>query len=96
MGFCESCNQKASFRCTYEVKDNLPLQIINDRDENDIKNMNTEIGAKIKILKDNQIEKLTFKKIFDKIGLNTVDFIIEEKICHLFLGVSLDFLCGVW
>ena len=83
MGLCESCNQKPSFRCTYEVKDNNPVQIINDRDENDITNINTEIGAKIKILKDNQKEKLTFEKTFDIIGLNTIDFVIEEKITNM-------------
>ena len=48
-----------SFRCTYDIKDNNEIQIINNRFNDDI---NEEIIEKIKILNGNQKEELLLKK----------------------------------
>ena len=75
-------------KCTYEVKDNEEIRIINDRNSESI---NEEIEKKIKILNGNKKEKLIFKKKFNKIGRNTITFICEEKlknISFLFLNCS--------
>ena len=40
-----------SFRCTYEIKDNNEIQILNDRREG---NVNEEIKQRIKILNGNK------------------------------------------
>ena len=69
-----------SFRCTYIVRNLDEIQIINDRDEFSI---NEEIKSKIKILNNNKKEELIFRKKFNKIGLNIIDFIIEEKINNM-------------
>jgi len=53
-------NEKPSFRCTYDIKDNnTPIQIINCREGNLI---NKEIEEKIKILNNCKKEKLCLKK----------------------------------
>ena len=79
---------KLSFKCTYEIKDYNEIQIINDRDNDYI---NEEIKSKIKIINGDKIEDLVLVKKFDKIGLNTIDFIILEKMTNmelLFKGCS--------
>jgi len=75
---------EVSFRCTYFIpKGNIndKMRIINDRDLS--KNINKEIKSKIKILNGNRKEKLIFEKKFDKIGENTIDFIIEGKLTNM-------------
>ena len=86
-GVCESCgnvNKQSKFEngisiieCIYDIKDYNETQIINDRGEMYI---NEEIGRKIKILNGRQKESLIFKKKFNKLGINTINFIIEEKL----------------
>ena len=53
---------KPNFRCFYEVRDNNEVQIINNKGQ---EKTNEEIESKIKILNDNQMENLLFKKKFD-------------------------------
>ena len=68
-------------KCTYEIKDNNNyIQIINNRG---IKNVNEEIESKVKILNGDKKEKLIFKKKFNKIGINIIYFIIEEKLTDI-------------
>jgi len=79
-----------TIRCTYEIKDNNEIQIINNRDKNDI---NEEIEKKIKIYhaKKNQKLNLIFKRRFSHTGLRTIIFICEEKLTkldYMFLGCS--------
>ena len=71
---------KISFRCTYQIENDYETQIINDRGETDI---NEAIKSKIKILNGEKEEELIFKKKFNKIGLNTIDFIIEGKLTNM-------------
>ena len=68
---------KVSFRCTYEIKDYNEIRIINYSNGDFI---NEEILTKIKILNSNKKEELIFKKKFNKLGYNTIDFIIEENL----------------
>ena len=70
-------NKKSYISCTYDIKDFNETHIINDRGE---KYINEEIGAKIKIMNGNRIENLTFKKRFNKLGINIIKFIIQEKL----------------
>jgi len=85
-GICHSANRskinigKPLIRCTYLIKDNNDTQIINYRGKVDI---NEEIESKVKILSDNNKEKLIFKKKFNKVGINTIDFIIEENLNNM-------------
>ena len=79
---CESCGNQnkqgiSYIECIYDIKDYIETQIMNDRGE---KYINEEIGRKIKILNGNQKESLIFKKRFNKLGINTIKFIIEEKL----------------
>ena len=68
-------------KCSYDVKDiTNEIQIMNYRSENFT---NEEIGSKIKILNDGKKEELIFKKKFDNLGINTIDFIVEEKLTNL-------------
>jgi len=67
-------------RCSYLIKDNNETQIINYRGKVDI---NEEIESKVKILNGNIKEKLIFKKKFNKVGINTIDFIIEGKLNNM-------------
>ena len=69
-----------SFKCTYEITNYNETQILNYKDSNEI---NEEILSKIKILNGNKKEDLIFLKKFKKIGLNTVCFIIEEKLTNM-------------
>ena len=81
--------RKISIKCTYLVKDvDKEVQILNNSGKNEI---NAEIEKKIKILNNNRKEKIALKKKFDKIGLNTVDFVIEGKLnnlCFMFKDCS--------
>ena len=68
-------------KCVYEIKDNNYIQIINNTNEKD--DVNKEIESKIKILNNDKIEKLIFKKKFNKAGINKINFIIEEKLTNM-------------
>ena len=71
-------------RCTYDIKDDNLVQIMNNRGE---KYINEEIESKIKILNGDQREPLVFKKKFPSPGMYTVIFIIEgylNKMSYLF------------
>jgi len=91
MGICESINNsplnnnQISFRCFYDVKNTYDeISIINDKDiDIEIKVINKEIKSKIKILNNNKKEEIIFKKKFNKIGIHTVDFIIERKLTNM-------------
>ena len=75
--------QKKEFmliKCTYEIKDNSLVQIINYRGKSEI---NEEIESKIKILNDKRKENLIFQKKFDKLGINTIVFACEEKLNNM-------------
>ena len=84
---CNNCNDKCDdlflmdevslIKCTYEIKDNDYIQIINNRDT---KNVNKEIETKIKILNNGKKEQIIFKKKFPNKGIYTIDFLIEEKL----------------
>ena len=77
-----------SFKCIYEIKDSNEIQIINYRG---VKTINEEIKAKIKIINGNKIEDLVFRKKFDKIGLNTIEFLVDGNLTNmgfLFNGCS--------
>ena len=73
-------NGESLIKCIYDVKEKNEIQIINDRTENVL---NEDIKAKIKIWNNNKKEKLIYKKKFDKLGLNTIYFIIEKKLDNL-------------
>ena len=66
--------------CTYDVKEDKEIQILNYCSENYV---NEEISSKVKILNDNKKEELCFKKKFDKLGINSVIFVIEEKLTNM-------------
>ena len=88
MGICKSFGDKNKssenngiIRCIYDIKDtNNYVQIINNDDRGYI---NKEIELYIKILNGTKEEKLTFKKKFDKIGLNTIEFTIKRDITNI-------------
>ena len=63
-------------KCTYDIKDLNETQIINNNLGNLI---NKDIESKVKIWNNNK-EKLIFKKSFNKLGINVLYFIIEEKL----------------
>ena len=67
-------------KCSYDIKDYNETQIINFRGQ---KNINEEIESKVKIWNGEKAEKLIFKKKFDKLGINVVYFIIEEKLTNM-------------
>ena len=73
-------NGKSYIKCTYDIKNNDFVQILNNRGE---KYINEEIESKIKILNGDIKESLTFRKKFDNIGINVVYFIIEEKLNNM-------------
>ena len=70
-------NQISYIKCIYEINDYNENQIINNTDGIEL---NKEVESKIKILNNGKKERIIFKKKFDKIGLNTIYFIIEEKL----------------
>ena len=68
-------------QCTYDIKDTNLVQIMNDRG---ITAINEEIELKIKILNDDNIfEPLILQKQFNKLGMNTVIFVIEENLSDM-------------
>ena len=83
MGCSFSCNtnkqknQYSLIRCTYDIKDLNETKIINNRYEDII---NKDIESKIKIWNNNIKEKLIFRKKFNKLGINVIYFIVEEKL----------------
>ena len=70
-------NQISYIKCIYEITDYNENQIINNTDGIEF---NKEVESKIKILNNGKKENIIFKKKFDKIGMNTIYFIIEEKL----------------
>ena len=81
-------NNLISFKCIYEIKDYNEIQIINYRG---IKEINEEIKSKIKIINGDKIEDLFLVKKFNKIGLNTIEFMVKGKLTNmgfLFNGCS--------
>ena len=77
----EELRNNVSFSWTYETKDNKEIiKILNYQCEGII---NEEILLKVKILDGNQKKDLIFKKKFNKIGLHTIDFIIEGKLKNM-------------
>ena len=73
--------RQSLIKCTYDIKDDSETQIINDIYENEfVFLINEEIQKKIKIWNNNKIEKLVYRKRFEKLGTNTIYFIIEEKL----------------
>ena len=78
-------NSQISFRCFYDIKNSNDVQIINNTyiKYNENKGVNEEILKKIKILNDGKKEELILNKKFESIGINTVDFIIEEKLNNM-------------
>ena len=67
-------------KCTYYVKDNNLVQIMNNRGETYI---NDEIESKIKILNGDKREPLVFQKKFLSLGMNTIIFIIEGNLNNM-------------
>jgi len=80
MGADEISDKAISFRCVYDIKDFNDTQIINNKGKFDI---NKEIKSKIKMLNGNKKEILTYSKRFDHLGINFIDFIIEDKLTDL-------------
>ena len=73
--------KKISFiKCTYEISDYNFTQIINNTDGVEF---NKEIEIKIKIINHGKEEKLIFKKKFDKTGIYTIYFGIDENLKDL-------------
>ena len=76
-------NENISYiKCIYEIKDYNETQIINFRGETTI---NEEIESKVKIWNGEKAEKLIFTKKLDKLGINVIYFIIEEKLTNMSL-----------
>jgi hypothetical protein len=73
-------DEESLIKCTYDIKDYNEIQIINNRYEEYV---NEDIETKIKIWNNNKREKLFYKKKFNKLGLNTIYFIIEKKLNNL-------------
>ena len=89
MGNCEFCynsNDSNSFediskiKCTYEIKENDYVQIINNKSGIDI---NEEIEKKIKILNGGKKEKLIFKKKYTDTGIYSIEFVVEKKLKNM-------------
>ena len=70
-------NEYSMIKCTYNIKDFNDTQIINNIYKEKI---NKDIESKIKIWNNNIKEKLIFKRRFNKLGINVLYFIIEEKL----------------
>ena len=70
-------NNQISFRSYYDIKNIYEeIKIINVKE-------NKYIKSKIKILNGNKKEKIINTKKFNKIGINTIDFIIEEQLTKM-------------
>jgi len=71
-------NNQSLFRCFYDIKNiDEEIRIIYNNEKN------KEIKSKLKILNDNKKEEIIFTKKFNKIGTNTIDFIIEGKLTNM-------------
>ena len=68
---------ESTIKCTYDIKDYDETQIISNEY---LYKINYEIEQKIKIWNNNKRERINYKKKFDKLGLNTIYFIIEKKL----------------
>ena len=67
--------------CTYDIKDTNLVQIMNYRG---ISLINEEVKVKIKILSNGDIfEPLILEKQFNKLGMNTVIFVIEDNLTDM-------------
>ena len=75
-------NNVSYIKCTYEIKDNNYIQIINNRYLDII---NEEIESKVKIWNNGKKENLIFKKKFNKNGIYIIYFIIEKKLNNMSL-----------
>ena len=74
-------NENISYiKCIYDIKDHNETQIINYKGET---GTNDEIESKVKIWNGAKAEKLIFKKKFDKLGINVIFFLIEEKLINM-------------
>ena len=73
-------NNISYIKCTYEIKDNNYIQIINNRYLDII---NEEIESKVKIWNNGKKENLIFKKQFNKKGIYNIYFIIEKKLNNM-------------
>ena len=73
-------NNISYIKCTYEIKDNNYIQIINNRD---LEYVNEEIESKVKIWNNGKKENLIFKKQFNKKGIYNIYFIIEKKLNNM-------------
>ena len=74
-------NENISYiKCVYDIKDYYETQIINFRGFIAI---NEEIESKVKIWNGEKAEKIIFTKKFDKLGINVIYFIIEEKLTNM-------------
>ena len=76
----KNTKNKISFKCIYDIKDFNYTQIINNQYEYLV---NEEIEQKIKIINNNKKENIVFQKRFDKLGINEIDFIIEENLSNM-------------
>ena len=71
-------NNQSLFRCFYDIKNiDEEIRIIYNNENN------KEIKSKLKLLNDNKKEEILFTKKFNKIGINTIDFIIEGKLTNM-------------
>ena len=76
----KAINREFLIKCTYDIKDYNAVQIINGRYQN---YLNKDLEDKIKIWNNNKKENLSHIKRFDKLGLNVIYFIVEEKLKNL-------------
>ena len=67
-------------KCVYNVKNYNEIQIINYKGKTA---SNEEIESKVKIWNGEKAEKLIFTKKLDKLGINVIYFIIEEKLTNM-------------
>ena len=67
-------------KCTYDIRDYNSTQIINYKG---ITYINEEIESKIKILNGDIIEPLVFQKKFNILGMNSIIFIVKEKLINM-------------
>ena len=73
-------NNISYIKCTYEIKDNNYIQIINNRGNTGV---NKEIESKVKIWNNGKKENLIFKKQFNTKGIYNIYFIIEKKLNNM-------------
>ena len=73
-------NEESLIKCTYFIKDYNETQIINYRYKT---NINGDIENKTKIWNNNRRERVIYKAKFNKLGLNTIYFIVEKKLINM-------------